>query len=69
MRFLESVIKTSQSFFGEIVVTISQFITVLIAVLKNSELFIKATLWYVIIISIFKNVTSESLRFGGPSTN
>lgn len=45
MRFLESVIKTSQSLFGEIVVTISQFITVLIAVLKKSELFIKATLW------------------------
>lgn len=69
MRFLESVIKTSQSFFGEIVVTISQFITVLIAVLKKSELFIKATLWYVVIISIFKNMTSESLRFGDPPTN
>lgn len=52
MRFLESVIKTSQSFFGEIVVTISQFITVLTAVLKKSELFIKAILWYVVIISI-----------------
>lgn len=69
MRFLESVIKTSQSLFGEIVVTISQFITVLIAVLKKSELFIKATLWYVVIISIFKNMTSESLRFGDPPTN